>query len=172
MMLRKILRDEERCIIEQNPWQRHRQMKIKENGTFLVNNNLRSGVLQVFEIMGNVATLQDLYYRKSEDVAIVAEIIVNDLFTEKKMPPIGDEVAYEDDKLFIHKIRCEMGYESIADELVKELILFAKDYGYAEVVLLKNEYQKWQGVSQKLERFKDWEDGTYRLLVKGELLDG
>ncbi len=114
-------------------------IQIKES--FIINDNLESGTLRVYEPTGGSLNIQQLYtgYDNVKGAVLVAESIINDIFNEEKEKGI-----------FVHKIICEYGYEYLAQHMIEQVLHFARFYkGHSLVRISDREYEKWFSYSQK-----------------------
>lgn len=99
-------------------------------GNLIIFDNLEGGTFRVYEQINGPVYIQQLFARFGtvENAALIAEAVINSM--------------QKNEELFIHKISCEYGYESLIQPVIKQILCFADFYGYESVVITDSEYDK------------------------------
>ena len=107
-------------------------LQINEN--FIINDNLESGTIRIYEPTGGSLNIQQLYtgYGNVKGAVLVAESIINDIFNGE-----------EEKGIFVHKIICEYGYEFLIQPIIEQILYFAGFYeSHSLVRILDRDYEK------------------------------
>jgi hypothetical protein len=119
-------------------------MRIAGSGAFktgeglIVDDNLEMGYIRIFENDGKPVTIQKLAdIRRNREVTMVAEMIVNEVYCRDEVEPFGCGCIINDEKLWIHSVNFEKGYEFLAKDMIAAVEHFAEFYGYETIELDK-----------------------------------
>jgi len=106
---------------------------IQTSENLIVIDNLEGGRIRLYEHTKGPLNIQQLVYgneKGCQNAVLVAEIIIN--------------ATWQIDNVFIHKIFCEHGYESLILPMIDQVLHFAYFYGgFESVVISDREYEKW-----------------------------
>lgn len=121
---------------------------IRINESFIINDNLESGTLRVYEPTGGSLNIQQLYtgYGHVSGAVLVLEVTINGVFKDETI----NNGFKEEEGVFIHKIFCEYGYESLIQPVIYQILHFAGFYMSHPLIRISDrEYEKWVSYSQK-----------------------
>lgn len=152
-----------------NPMQLMRIRKSEaqfQNGAYVIDDNIEMGYIRIFDFIGEPFTIQSLADVGTMEKYLVAEIIVNDLWG------MGTDITSEE-KLWVHKIRCNKGYESLVAPMITQVFFFAEFYGYEQIGMTKDTYDLWAKTAPEImERFQ-YDRGVYEAVIsKGSDVNG
>lgn len=102
------------------------------SGYFIVNDNLETGSIQVYENLGNIVNIQQLAadIGRPANAVLLAEITIGAL--------------WQNEGVFIHGINCEYGHEFLVKSMLEQVIHFAAFYkDFKSVRLSEREWEKW-----------------------------
>lgn len=101
-------------------------------GNYIIDNNLESGHIRVYEKLDGISTIQQLTANIGEPVnaVLVAELTIGAL--------------WQNEGVFIHSISCEYGYEYLVKPMLEQAVKFATFYEcYQSVRISAKEREKW-----------------------------
>ena len=145
-------------------------MRIKEGNTLeylgmcVIDDNLEMGVLRVYDPMEGSIIIQTLVDpRMNKGLFMCCEIIVNNLWTTQEILPFGNgKQIIGDEKLWIHSVKVEYGYEEIIPSLIRHVIDFARFYGYEQISMSKKTHEKLSSIDEDIVNgFEDDGNGVY-----------
>ena len=149
-------------------------MRIKEGSTLehlgmcVIDDNLEMGVLRVYDPMENSIIIQTLVDpRMNKGLFKRCEIVINNLWTTQEMLPFGNgNQIIGDEKLWIHRVEIEHGYEEIIPPLIRHVIDFARFYGYEQISMSKKTYEKLSSIDEDIVKgFEDDGNGVYECQI-------
>lgn len=96
----------------------------------LVFDNLEEGTLRIYEPINGPVHIQQLFsrYGTLKNAVLVAEAVINSNRREKEV--------------FVHKIQCNYGYESLIQPMTGQILHFADFYNYESAAISGLEYDK------------------------------
>ena len=145
-------------------------MRIKEGNTLedlgmcVIDDNLEMGVLRVYAPMEGSIIIQTLVDpRMNEGLFKCCEIVINNLWTIQEILPFDNgKQIIEDEKLWIHHVEIEHGYEEIVPSLIRHVIDFARFYGYEQIGMSEKTHEKLSSINEDLvSGFEDDGNGVY-----------
>lgn len=101
-------------------------------GNYIIDNNLESGHIRVYEKLDGISTVQQLTASIGEpaNAVLVAEATIGAL--------------WQPEGVFIHKINCEHGYENLVRPIIEQIVHFATFYDcYKSVRISERERENW-----------------------------
>lgn len=145
-------------------------MRIKEGNTLehlgmcVIDDNLEMGVLRVYDPMEGSIIIQTLDDpRMNKGLFKCCEIIVNNLCTTQEILPFcnGKQIT-GNEKLWLHSVEVEYGYEENIPFLIEHVIDFARFYGYKQIGMSKKTHEKLSSIDEDIVNgFEDDGNGVY-----------
>lgn len=108
------------------------------SGNLIITDDLEAGTIRIYEQTGGPVHIQQLFtgYGTIRNTVLVAEAVINSLWKEKGV--------------FIHRMFCEDGYESLIQPMMYQILHFADFYGYESVGISDREYDRCLPYSKKV----------------------
>lgn len=113
--------------------EKHR-VDVAGNGTGLfIIDNLENGAIKIYETIDCSLPICMSDFRKNngtpENTRLVADAVIN--------------VGSREEGVFIYKVSCIQGYETMIEPLIYQILHFADFYGHESVEILDREYDRW-----------------------------
>lgn len=102
-------------------------------GDMFIIDDLENGVLRIYETIDHrlPVCMSDFTenYGMSENTRLVADAVIN--------------VGSREEGVFIYKVSCIQGYETMIEPIIYQILHFADFYRYESVEILDREYDRW-----------------------------
>lgn len=110
------------------------RVDVAGNGTsLLIIDDLENGVLRIYETIDYRLPVRMSDFRKNyntpENTRLVADAVISS--------------GSREEGVFIYKVSCIQGYETMIEPLIYQILHFADFYGHESVEILDREYDRW-----------------------------
>lgn len=99
---------------------------------YIINDNLETGKLKVYENLGGILTIQQL----TADIGEPANAVL--------LAEITTGASWQNESVLIHSINCEYGHEYLVKAMLEQVVHYAKFYEcYKSVRISAKEREEW-----------------------------
>lgn len=130
-------------VSKTTPMQRERMKKHwlevgDESDDLLIIDTLEIGSIRIYEATGPSVCLSDFStnYDTPENTRLVLDAVIS-------------PGSSREEGVYIYKVSCIQGYETMIEPILQHILRFADFYGYKSVEILDREYDRWFHFAKK-----------------------